>query len=108
MLSYITFYAFKFPEFKYSAIDKYKYDDIFKYLRLYEQYPQAELLVKFGLYDLATSKQILRKIAKDKPFRKWLITNRAELSNNSYYVSTILLAYKTGTPLKSYVRRSKS
>ena len=32
-------YAFKFPEYKYSAIDKYKYVYIFKYLRLYEQYP---------------------------------------------------------------------
>lgn len=94
-------YALKFPEFKYSAIDKYKYVDIFRYLRLYEQYPQAELLVKFGLSNIATRKQILRKVANDKSFRKWLINNCAELSTNDFYVSTILLAYKTNKPLKT-------
>lgn len=92
-------YAFKFPEYKYSAIDKYKYVDIFRYLRLYEQYPQAELLVKFGLSNLVTKKQILRKAAKDKQFRKWLINNRAELTANDFFISTIQLAYKTGKPL---------
>lgn len=93
-------YILKFPEFKYSAVTEYKCVDIFKYLRLYKQYPQAELLVKFGLSDFATSKQILRATAQDKSFRKWLINNRAEIASSNYYVHTLLLAYKTGKPLK--------
>lgn len=97
-------YILKFSEYKYSAVTEYKYMDVFKYLRLYEQYPQAELLVKFGLSNLATKKQILRKVSKDKPFRKWLINNRAELSNGGVYISTILLAYKTGKQLSTTQR----
>ena len=93
-------YILKFPEFKYSAATEYKYVDIFKYLRLYKQYPQAELLVKFGLSAFATSKQILRATVQDKSFRKWLINNRAEIASSNYYVHTLLLAYKTGKPLR--------
>lgn len=92
-------YILKFPEYKYSAITEYKYLDYFKYLRLYKQYPQAELLVKFGLSRLATSKQILQKATKDKAFRKWLANNRAELASRNYYINTILIAYKKGRPL---------
>ena len=92
-------YLGKFPEYKYSAIELYPYADIFKYLRLYEKYPQAEMLVKFGLAPYATSVQILRKIGKDKRFRKWLIQKRNEIRHRGYYVGTILIAYKTGKPL---------
>ena len=62
-------FAYKFPQFKYSAVTRYEYSDVFQYLRVYEQYPQAEMLVKFGLSQYATSKQILRKIGEDKSFR---------------------------------------
>lgn len=92
-------YVLKFPEYKYSAADKYRRTNLFKYLRLYEQHPQAEMLVKFGLSAYATSKQILRKVGKDKSFRKWLIANVKEISAHEYYVGTLLLAYKTGKPL---------
>ncbi len=92
-------YLLKFPEYKYSAVMQYPYCDIFKYLRLYEQYPQAEMLVKFGLSYYATSVQILRKIEKDKRFRKWLIDHRTEITGYDYFVGTILIAYKTGKPL---------
>lgn len=81
------------------GIDKYRYYDTFKYLRLYEKYSQAEMLVKFGLSEYATSVQILRKIGKDKSFRKWLIQKRNELHYGHYYVGTLLIAYKTGKPL---------
>ncbi len=91
-------YLLKFPEYKYSAVMQYPYRDIFKYLRLYEQYPQAEMLVKFKFYYYATSKQILNKIGKDIHFRRWLIQNRDEF-HRGYYVSTALLAYKMGKPL---------
>lgn len=93
-------YILKFPEYKYSAVMEYSYVDVFKYLRLYKQYPQAELLVKFGLSYFATSKQILQKTAADKSFRKWLINNRAEIRSSELYVSTLLLAYKTGKSLR--------
>ena len=93
-------YILKFPEYRYSAIDKYRYTDTFKYLRLYEKYSQAEMLVKFGLSEYATSVQILRKIGKDNRFRKWLIQKRDELHYGHYYVGTLLIAYKTGKPLK--------
>jgi len=92
-------YALKFPEYKYSAVDLYQRSNVFKYLRLYEQYPQAEMLVKFGLSAYATSKQILKKVGKDKTFRKWLISNAKEIPAHGYYVSTILMSYKTGKPL---------
>ena len=93
-------YLNKFSEYRYSAVMQYPYLDVFKYLRSYEKYPQAEMLVKFGLAEFATSKQILQKVGKDKHFRKWLLNNREEIKPNIYYVSTLLLAYKTGKPLK--------
>lgn len=92
-------YALKFPEYKYSAIDKYKYVDIFKYLRLYEQYPQAELLVKFGLSNLATLKTVLSLLSKNKAFRCWVIQNKAQLSNKYYYAETVITAFKLNKPL---------
>jgi len=98
-------YALRFPEYRYSAVDLYPYFNTFKYLRLYEKYPQAEMLTKFGLYDFATSIQILKKIDKDKQFRKWLISNRNNIIQRGiirqgYYVGTLLKAYKTGKPLQ--------
>lgn len=93
-------YLNKFPEYRYSAVMQYPYLNVFKYLRLYEKYPQGEMLVKLGLSEYATSKQILQKVGKDKRFRKWLLNNRSEIAREHYYVSTILLAYKTDKPLK--------
>lgn len=104
-------YALKFNEYKYSAINDFGRWDVLRYLRLYEQYPQSEMLVKFGILDLALSKQILRKVGIDKRFRKWLASNRAELSVKTYYVETVLQAYKTGKPLsktQEYLKRKKS
>ena len=57
-----------FPEYKYSAVDRYTGIDVFKYLRLYEQYPQIEYLTKLGLHNLAMSKQILKLCGQDKRF----------------------------------------
>jgi hypothetical protein len=88
--------ALKF--FPYSVADKYTKVDIFEYLRQYEKYPQAEYLMKLGLCQYATSKQILQKIGTDKNFRKWVINNKAELIY-PYYVSTVLSAYKTNKSL---------
>jgi hypothetical protein len=89
----------KYDEYKYSAYDIYPYTDILQYLRLYEEYPQAEYLVKFGLSYYVKNKQILKKIGTDKKFQKWLFNNGSELKGNLYYVSTIMKAYKENKPL---------
>ncbi len=103
-------FPLKFEKYRYSAVDKYPHYTVLKYLKLYEQYPQAEMLIKFGLPQYATSVMILRKIGKDKAFRKWLIKHREELTYGCY-VSSIYKAYKTGNPVKEiqrYERESKS
>ncbi len=83
-----------FPEYKYSAVESYTGIDVFKYLRLYEQYPQIEYLTKLGLHNLAMSKQILKLCGKDKRFRKWLAHNRYTLNKSSLYIPVVLQAYK--------------
>ena len=88
-------YLSKFPEYKYAAWELYQGAYLLQYLRLYEQFPQMEYLMKMGLNSYALSKQILRKAGKDKRFRKWLSVHRDELRKNGYYVSTVLTAYRT-------------
>ena len=87
-------YIVKFREYKYSAVEKYENTDILKYLRLYEKYPQAEFLVKFGLGRYATSKTILKLIGKDKQFRKWLVKHSSQIKLKGYYINTLIIAYK--------------
>lgn len=92
----------KLPEYKYSAHQLYEGPYLLKYLRLYEKFPQLEMLMKagFGLY--FDSITILKRIGTDKAFCKWLIRNREELLRpyQAYYVETIIQAYKTKRPLK--------
>jgi len=92
-------YALKFDIYKYSVVDKYPYNDILNYLRIYEQFPEAEYLMKMGLFHLATSKSILKKAQRDKNFRKWISQNAKSLKNefgNLPYFSTktMLFSYK--------------
>ena len=88
------YYLAKLPEYKYAAWELFNGTDILKYLRIYEQYPQAEYLMKLGLQQYAMSKQILQKAGTDKRFQKWLSLNRTELANHYYYVSTVFAAYR--------------
>lgn len=91
-------YALKFKEFQYSAVDVFKPLYPIRYLRLYKEYPQLEMMVKFGFQTLATSKMILRKIGKDKHFAKWLIRNREQLGGiNAYKVVPVIKAYNNHT-----------
>ena len=97
-------FALKFDAYKYSVIDKYPYYDVFKYLRTYEQYPQAEYFIKLGLQHLATNKTLLKKAGKDKNFRKWLVKYakqlRNEYGNYPYFSAQVMLsAYKTDMTL---------
>lgn len=91
----------RFTEFKYSAYTLYKGVHILKYLRLYEQYPQLEYLMKLGLQNYAFSVTILKRIGQDKAFCKWMIRNKNALNKpwGGYYSQTILEAYKTNQPL---------
>lgn len=92
------------PEYKYSAIEQYEYTDTMKYLRLYEQYPQTELLVKCGLSGLATRQTILKKCKKDKNFCKWLYKNKENLKNCYCYTNAILKAYSQNRNIKEVNR----
>ena len=93
-------YIDKFPEFKYSAYRLYRTYDLFKYLKIYKQFPEAEYMLKMGLNSFCRSKTILRKVRKDKSFRKWLAQHRNEIRGHYYYASTLLKAYKTNRPLQ--------
>lgn len=88
----------KSKEFKYSGFENFHGDRIIKFLRLYEEYPQIEYLMKMGLYYLYDKKQILRKLKKDARFRKWIIKNRGDIGYHTY-VSAILQAYSKKVPI---------
>lgn len=94
-------YLEKFPEYQYSAYELYNNFDLLKYLRVYEKYPQAEYFVKFGLSQYAKSVMLLKKVAKDKAFRKWIFANQSELACKRYYISSILEAYTRNKSLRT-------
>ena len=84
------------PEFKYSAVELYGYDEnTLKYLRTYRQYPEVEFITKLGLSNLSLSKQILKLARVDKGFRKWLGKNRQMLRYSSFDIKVVIDAYKT-------------
>ena len=91
----------RLPEFKYSAYQLYEGYNIFKYLRLYRQYPQLELLMKLGFTRIALSTAILKLCGKDKAFCKWLIRNKEQILNSYCYIDVIIRAYRTGKDIKS-------
>ena len=92
-------YLSKLKEYKYSAWQLYDGVSIIQYLRLYEEFPQLEYVMKAGLDCFATSKQILRLIGKDKKFAKWLIVNKPKFISRFYYKDIVVKAYKTGKDL---------
>ena len=51
----------RFPEYKYSVYQNYPGSEIFRYLRFYEEYPQAEYLIKSGL----TANNLFKKLLGD-------------------------------------------
>ena len=90
----------RLPEFKYSAYKLYRGCNIFKYLRLYRQYPQLEMLMKLGFSRIAMSTTILKRCGTDKAFCKWLISNKALIQSRHYYIDVIVRAYKTRKSLE--------
>lgn len=93
-------YLYKFDKYKYSGFEYCKNTKILQHLRLYEQYPQMEYMLKLGFNKFAYSKQILRRVGKDKKFRKWLCNNAKDIQAKCYYVSAILLAYKNNMTIE--------
>ena len=49
---------------------------------------------------LATSKVILKKIGKDKNFRKWIIQNSEELAKKRHFINIITQTYKEKSSLR--------
>ncbi|MFR1553290.1 MAG: PcfJ domain-containing protein [Coriobacteriales bacterium] len=99
----------KLPKFQYSAYREYRGNNLLRYLRLYERFPQTEYLVKLGLHYLAERVTILRLIQKDKAFRKWLIRHKTELIG--CYAETVILAYHSGKPVsetQKFLKQKKS
>ena len=86
-------YLTKYPEYKYSAYELYKGVDIFRYLRVYEEHPGVEMLVKIGLEEYTHNSTIIKKCEQDKSFRKWLFKNAEALRIKRYYVQAVLFAY---------------
>ena len=94
-------YLERFPEYQYSEYKNAHFTEILGYLRLYEEFPEAEYLVKSGLKYYATSKTILKKVRKDKSFHKWLVAHKDyDLINGKYYCNAILHSYKHNVPIK--------
>ena len=61
-------YVGRFPEYRYSAYQKFMGKCMIEFLRLYEKYPQTEYLLKLGLHSLYNSKLVLKRVAADKAF----------------------------------------
>ena len=101
-------YALSIDEFKYSAVDKHRGDNVLKYLRLYRQYPEMEYITKLGLHHYAMSKQILALAKKDKGFRKYLSKKALYINRpNGFYTQSIVKAYKTGKEIDVVDRQEK-
>lgn len=98
----------RLPEFRYCAHKLYHGGNLFKYLRLYRQYPWLELLMKLGFEKIAMSTTILKRCGTDKTFCKWLIANKALLQSRYYYIDVILRAYKTKQPLQRLQSRKEA
>jgi len=92
-------YLARLPEFKYSGYKYLRNANLLKYLRLWQKYPQAEYLLKLGFHNLFTSVQILKLVAKDKKFCRWLISNKNGLTTSDYHIEAIIRSYKTGREL---------
>jgi len=95
-----TEYITAIPEFKYSAIEKYSYENVMKYLRTYREFPEVEFLTKLGLSRIALSKQILKLARKSKAFRKWLGKNRLMLEYEPHDIKVIIDAFRTGKDIR--------
>jgi len=94
----------KFKQYQYSAYKELDGDCIVAYLKLYEQYPQVEYLLKLGLARFRHRVSIVKRMSNNIKFRKWFIANRDELAKGRYSVPVINKAFKTGKTLQQAQR----
>jgi len=92
-------YVAKLPEFKYSASNLADGDRILQYLRTYRQFPVTEYLLKLGLSRYVKGTILLKRLTKNKDFRKWIARHRDELLKDFYYTNTIFKAFKENRSL---------
>lgn len=91
----------RMPEYRYSAYKYFYSCNLFKFLKIYKDYPQVEILLKIGLGQFyALSKSILRKTARNKEFRKWLIKNVDVINEQLPNVSDVIAAFNNGYSLE--------
>lgn len=87
-------YIIKMPKYKYCGLDYFTGSDTLKYLTLYMQYPIIEMLAKAGLSSVFDSITLLKKLAKDKTFRKWIYKNKESIIKQRLNATFILNLYK--------------
>ncbi len=91
----------KIEKYKYSAYNLYDGDDIIKYLRTYEKYPETEKLLKVGLNQLVDYTSILQLVRKDRKFIKWLVKNKTTIQKIwKCDIPVIIKAYKTNQDIE--------
>lgn len=89
---------FKDDKYKYCGFNGTCYQ-LFKYLTLYNKYPETEFLGKAGI---EASPQYIKKVKKDKGFAKWLYKHRYEA--NSHGVTATLYAYNHNMDVRAAKR----
>ena len=63
-------------------------------MKTYQEYPVLEMLGKLELHNLYKSKTLIKKLTKDKMFRKWLFRNQDEIRRVDAKPSLILECYQ--------------
>lgn len=91
-------------KYKYCGYQHFRGRCIITYLKLYEQYPQIEYLMKADLQHLAYRKMLLKKMKKDKAFCKWILENKDEIKDKYYSSDILIRAYNQHKPL-TYVQK---
>ena len=91
-------------KYRYCGYQNFKGRCIITYLKLYEQYPQIEYLMKADLQHLAYRKMLLKKMKKDKAFCKWILENKDEIKDKYYSSDILIRAYNQHKPL-TYVQK---
>ena len=87
-------------KYKYCGYQYFRGRCIITFLKLYEQYPQIEYLMKADLQHLAYRKILLKKMSKDNAFCKWILKNKEELKSKYYASDIIIKAYSRNQSLQ--------
>lgn len=87
-------YIKKIPLYKYSGAEKISGKNFLDYLKTYQEYPVLEMLGKLELDNLYKSKTLIKKLSKDKAFRKWIFRNQDEIRRVDAKPSLIIECYQ--------------